>query len=138
MDGIGRTMPVTMAAFFIGSLSIIGLPPLGGSWSKWFLALGALEADRVIFVAVLMISSLLNVAYLMPIVVRAFFVAPAETDGGGHDTDDDHGSAAAGASTLKEAPIFCLIALCVTAAGSVLLFFLGDHIYDLLTPIVNP
>ena len=65
MDGIGRTMPVTMAAFFIGSLSIIGIPPLGGSWSKWFLALGALEADRVIFVAVLMISSLLNVAYLI-------------------------------------------------------------------------
>ena len=138
MDGIGRTMPVTMAAFFIGSLTIIGIPPLGGTWSKWFLALGAFEADRVILVAVLMISSLLNVAYLMPIVVRAFFVAPAETDGSGHDTDDEHRSATAGGSTINEAPIFCLIALCVTAAGSVLLFFFGDHIYDLLTPIVSP
>ena len=50
MAGIGRKMPVTMLAFLIGSLSIIGLPPLGGSWSKWTLALGALDAGYVIVV----------------------------------------------------------------------------------------
>ncbi len=154
MDGIGRTMPVTMAAFFIGSLSVIGLPPFGGAWSKWFLALGALEAERAIFVAVLMISSLLNVAYLMPIVARAFFVAPpqpapGENDvdgapgtalsaGGGHDTDEDRGSAATGPLRIKEAPIFCLVALCVTAACCLALFFFADDLYQLLTPIVTP
>ncbi len=139
MDGIGRTMPVTMAAFFIGSLSIIGIPPLGGSWSKWFLALGALEADRIVLVAVLMISSLLNIAYLMPIVARAFFFAPREADAG------DEGHATAGAETgasapgvIKEAPMFCLVALCLTAAGSVLLFFYADHLYRFLSPIVAP
>ncbi len=40
MDGIGRSMPFTFGAFFVGSLSVIGLPPAGGSWSKWYLALG--------------------------------------------------------------------------------------------------
>ena len=47
LDGIGWRMPFTMAAFFIGSLSIIGLPPLGGSWSKWFMALGAADAGAL-------------------------------------------------------------------------------------------
>ena len=47
MTGIGRKMPVTMLAFLVASLSIIGLPPLGGTWSKWTLALGALDAGHV-------------------------------------------------------------------------------------------
>ena len=57
MRGIGRRMPITLSAFFLGSLSVIGLPPFGGSWSKWFLALGAAEAHQGPLVAVLMISS---------------------------------------------------------------------------------
>ncbi len=78
MRGIGRKMPFTTAAFLLGSLSVIGLPPFGGSWSKWYLALGAAEAHQWPLVAVLMVSSLLNIAYLMPIVVRGFFFAPTE------------------------------------------------------------
>jgi len=69
MKGIGRVMPVTMFAFLIGSLSVIGLPPLGGAWSKYYLALGAVESGELVFVAVLMISSLLNIAYLLPVIV---------------------------------------------------------------------
>ena len=57
MNGIGRQMPFTMFAFFLGSLCIIGLPPMGGSWSKWYLAMGAIDAGQIIFVIVL-ISSL--------------------------------------------------------------------------------
>ena len=72
MTGIGRRMPVTMLAFLMASLSIIGLPPVG-AWSKWMLALGALDAGYVIVVGVLMLSSLLSVAYLLPIVARGFF-----------------------------------------------------------------
>ncbi len=141
MDGIGRTMPITMTAFFIGSLSVIGLPPFGGAWSKWFLALGALEAEQAIFVAVLMISSLLNVAYLMPIVARAFFVAPPESASGEDDGSGVSQGTALGANgglSIKEAPIFCLVALCATAAGCLALFFFADDLYQLLTPIVNP
>ena len=142
MRGIGRTMPITMTAFFIGSLSIIGLPPMGGAWSKWFLVLGALEAEQRVLVGVLLISSLLNVAYLMPIVARAFFVARPEPPLGEDNVagaPQDRGRPEAnGESSIKEAPVFCLVALCATAAGCLVLFFFADDLYQLLTPIVNP
>jgi multicomponent Na+:H+ antiporter subunit D len=120
MRGIGRTMPVTTFAFLLGSLSVIGLPPFGGAWSKWYLALGAAEADHVLLVAALMISSLLNIAYLLPIPIRGFFSAP-------DDTADD--------VQVKEAPLFCLVPLCFTAAGGVVLFFFVDKICELLAPL---
>ena len=62
LDGLGRAMPITMGAFLVASLSIIGLPPLGGSWSKWYLLLGALEAEQMLAVGALMLSSVLSVA----------------------------------------------------------------------------
>ena len=119
LDGIGRKMPLTMAAFFIASLSIIGLPPLGGAWSKWFIAVGALDSGYQFVVAVLMISSLLNVAYLIPIVMRAFFRAPADIR-------------PSEPVAIAEAPIFCVIPVCVTALGCLLLFFFADSIVDLI------
>lgn len=122
MRGIGRVMPVTTFAFLLGSLSIIGLPPFGGSWSKWYLALGAADAQQVALVAVLMISSLLNVAYLMPVVVRGFFCAPPEP----------------GTPAVKEAPMLCVVPLCITAVGCLVLFLLADEIYNLLVPIAGP
>jgi multicomponent Na+:H+ antiporter subunit D len=79
MVGIGRRMPVTMFAFLIGSLSVIGLPPTGGFISKWFLVLGTLEAQQPTMLFVLLGSSLLNAAYFLPIVYRAFFCAPEES-----------------------------------------------------------
>ena len=71
-------MPFTFAAFLIASISIIGLPPSGGSWSKWLLALGAAETGQVFLLATLMISSLLNIAYLIPIPILAFMVPKGE------------------------------------------------------------
>lgn len=117
MDGIGRRMPITVAAFGIGALSVIGLPPFGGAWSKYFLSLGAMDAGHAVFIAVFMISSLLNVAYLMPIVARGFFAG--SVDGGG----------------IREAPMFCVVPLCLTAFGCLLLFFFADELYALLAPI---
>jgi len=73
LDGLGPRMPLVFAAFFLGALSIIGIPPMGGSWSKFLLMMGALEAGMSIMVAVLAISSLLNVYYLLEPVFRAFF-----------------------------------------------------------------
>ena len=122
MGGIGRAMPFTMGAFLIASLSIIGLPPLGGLWSKWYIALGALQADEVAMVAVLMISSLLNVAYLLPIPVRAFFGKPAD------------GEAITG---WKEAPLPSLLAICFTALGCVALFFFPEPLYRLAQAILD-
>ena len=122
MRGIGRRMPITTFAFLLGSLSVIGLPPFGGSWSKWYLALGAAEDHHILLVAVLMISSLLNIAYLLPIPVRGFFLAPAD----GPERP-----------AVKEAPIFCLVPLCITAIGGLALFFFAEAVYELLTPIAR-
>jgi len=73
LDGQGREMPWVFAAFFIGALSIIGIPPLGGSWSKFILMVGAVEAGYIVILAVLGLSSLLNVYYLLEPLSRAFF-----------------------------------------------------------------
>jgi multicomponent Na+:H+ antiporter subunit D len=78
LDGLGRAMPWTFAAFLAAAISIIGLPPLGGTWSKWLLLLGTADAEHALMLAVLVVGSLLAVAYLMPIPVRAFLRPPAE------------------------------------------------------------
>jgi multicomponent Na+:H+ antiporter subunit D len=127
MQGLGRRMPFTFAAFFLASLSIIGLPPMGGAWSKWELALGAAETGQAILVAILMISSLLNVAYLIPVAMRAFLPAPGAADGGGHGGD--------GGWRIEEAPLFCVVPLCLTALGCVVLFFYADRLYAFLQPL---
>ena len=149
MRGLGRKMPITFACFLIGSLSIIGLPPFGGMWSKWYLALGAAETHQVVFVAVLMISSLLNVAYLVPIVVRGFFSAPEPDAHHAHHDEhhDDHSAGAAPGdaggpnnwkfSGFTEAPAACVGALAFTATGCVALFFYADAIFDFLLPLAK-
>ena len=121
MRGIGRAMPFTMGAFFIASLSVIGLPPLAGLWSKWYLALGTLQADELALLGVLMASSLLNVAYLLPIPIRAFFCKPAD------------GEAITG---IREAPWPSVAALMFTAMGCVVLFFYAEPLYRLANAIL--
>jgi len=113
-DGLGRRMPMTFAAFTIGALSIVGLPPFAGLWSKWYLVLATIEADRLLLLGVFIVSSLLNIAYLLVIPVRAFFLG----------TDD-------GSPGIKEAPRACLIAMGVTSAGCIILFVYPDFLYRL-------
>lgn len=76
MRGIGRRMPLTMLAFTLASLGMIGIPPLAGFVTKWYLGAGALEAHVPWVIAVLLASSLLNAAYLLPIVYDAWFRSP--------------------------------------------------------------
>lgn len=105
LGGIGRAMPWTMAAFTIGTLSMIGVPPTIGFVSKWYIFLGALDMRHYVAIATLIISTLLNAAYLLPIIKSAYFgtaAAPIE-----------HG----------EAPKSMVWAMAITAAGTVLLFF---------------
>jgi multicomponent Na+:H+ antiporter subunit D len=78
LDGIGRQMPLTMGAFAIGAMGIAGTPPICGFISKWYLAMGALEAKEVVFLFVLLISALLDVAYFFPIIYNSFFKSPKE------------------------------------------------------------
>ena len=124
MQGLGRVMPFTFVAFLIGALSIIGLPPLGGSWSKWLLMVGAADAGQQIMIGVLMVSSLMNVAYLLPLVGRGFFL-PAAPD----DPLKDSG--------IKEAPLLVVAPPMMTAIGCVLLFFYAGGLQNFLLPIVG-
>ncbi len=78
MAGIGRKLPWTMGAFFVGSLSMIGVPPASGFVSKWYLALGSIEAGEAAFLVVLLVSSVLNAAYFLPVSYIAFFGADSE------------------------------------------------------------
>ena len=122
MRGLGRTMPLTFAAFFIGSLSIIGVPPAGGAWSKWFLGLGTLEAGQLGLLATLMVSSLLSLVYLLEIPVRAFFSKPP--------ADAHHHEG------IHEAPWPSLVAIVITALATLALFVWPDPFYDLMTMVV--
>jgi multicomponent Na+:H+ antiporter subunit D len=125
MKGLGKKMPVTMMAFFIGSLSIIGLPPLGGFISKWNLVLGSLEAGQIPILVVLLTSSLLNAAYFLPIVYQAFF-AEADTS----EEPNDSGK-------IQEAPLLAIVPPVVTAIGSIVLFFYPGVFLDLVNMVVG-
>lgn len=124
MDGLGRVMPVTYGAFFIGALSIIGLPPLGGSWSKWYLMLGAAETGHVIMIGVLMLSSLLNVVYLLGPIARGFYL-PAGTSGTREAVE------------ISEAPFWCVAPPVFAALGCIVLFFFAGDIQAFLEPITQ-
>jgi len=130
MRGIGRQMPLTMIAFFIGSLSIIGLPPTAGTWSKWFLLMGSIDTEQYIIMLALMISSLLNIAYLIPIPFYAFF--PNSSTNDATDTDSSLAS-----TQIKEAPPASLIAIIITTLGCLLLFIYPQPLYELAAAIVE-
>lgn len=117
MAGIGRKMPWTMGAFAIGALSMIGLPPTAGFVSKWYVLSGALQSQQMVAVAVITLSTLLNAAYFLPILHSAFF---------GRADDDDHHHHGHG-----EAPLPSVLALCLTAAGTIALFVLPDQVLTL-------
>jgi multicomponent Na+:H+ antiporter subunit D len=78
LDGVGRKMPFTMGAFALASLGLAGLPPMGGFLSKWYLVLGAYEAEQYLAAAIMAFGGLFTAAYLFPVVYRAFFRGPAE------------------------------------------------------------
>ncbi len=123
MSGLGRIMPITYISFLIGALSIIGLPPLGGSWSKWLLVMGAADTGQWVMIAVLMVSSLLNVAYLLSIVGRGFFLPNPALPAG---------------AKIAEAPVLCWLPPALTALGCIILFFIAGDILNFLSPIVAP
>ncbi|MES1948520.1 NADH dehydrogenase (quinone) [Salinisphaera sp. C84B14] len=118
LDGLGYAMPITFTAFFIASVSLIGIPPMGGIWSKWYLMEGAADSGHIAIIMVLALSSLLNIVYLLEIPTRAFFHNPRP------DTP----------RSWHEAPWACVIPLSITAAGCIVWFFYPLPLLKLLAP----
>jgi len=113
LDGIGRQMPLTMGAFAIAAIGLSGIPPMSGFISKWFLCLGALEANQIIFLFVFMTSAMLDVAFFFPIIYNSFFKKPL-------DDVTPH---------FDEAPMFMVIPLVITALLSIVFGIVPDAFF---------
>lgn len=117
MSGIARRMPWTMLAFSIGALSLIGVPPMAGFISKWYLAVGSMQAGEIPLLMVLLASTVLNAAYFLPILYKAYFEDPPE--GEPHSGE------------RQEAPYTMVVPLLLTAAGTVLVGLFPDYFVTL-------
>ena len=138
MRGIGRQMPLTMFAFFIASLSIIGVPPTGGTWSKWYLMMGTIETEQFVLMVILMLSSLLNIAYLLPIPFHAFFpnLMSFKVSTNFINSADSSGNKLSGFK-IEEAPLPSLIAIVVTTLGCLTLFIYPQPLFELATAVLT-
>jgi len=139
LHGIGRRMPWTMTAFAIAALSMIGLPPTIGFVSKWFMLSGAMSASSTfgssVAVTAIVISTLLNATYFLPIVYHAFFSAERINDGQVNSHEVVHGDEVVHGRdevlSHGDAPLPMRIALIFTAGLTLLLFFLADSLLSL-------
>jgi formate hydrogenlyase subunit 3/multisubunit Na+/H+ antiporter MnhD subunit len=122
LAGIGRQMPITMTAFTIGAIGMCGAPPVAGFLSKWYLCLGAVDSGHLIFLGVILTSSLLDVLYFFPIVKTAFF-----------DATPDQAEIRNPGSPVKEWQrplyLFMVIPLAITALFSILFCFFPGMFY---------
>jgi len=129
LSSIGKKMPWTMVAFFIASLSMIGVPPAAGFTSKWYLALGSIEAKEIPILVVLLVSTVLNAAYFLPITYKAFFekedvsTLPAHSDHGHHEE-------------IREIPMV-VVPLVVTAIISLLIGIFPDYFLNLAREVIR-
>ena len=121
LRGIGRRMPVTMTAFTIGALSMIGVPPTAGFVSKWYILAGAFQADNYVALATIIVSTALNAAYFLPIIYLAWFEKDNTPPG------KEHG----------EAPFAAVLALTITAALTIAFFIYSAPAYQLESQLVK-
>ena len=121
LAGIGRRMPITMAAFTIGALSMIGVPPTAGFVSKWFILGGAFQAENYFAIFTIIVSTVLNAMYFLPIIYFAWLAPPAP------GVDMNHG----------EAPKAILLALAVTSTLTIVFFFFNQPLLDLESQLVE-
>ena len=121
MRGLGKRMPLVFIAFFIASLSIIGIPPLAGDWPKYELMQGAADAGLDYVPYVLILSSLLNIAYLLPIPILALMPPPGSGEPAAYKRPGG-------------APMLTVAAPCFTALLCFLMFFTIGPMSDFLEP----
>ena len=123
-----RRMPFTMAAFVIAALSVIGIPPTCGFFSKWYLILGAIDASQWVFVAVLLVSSLLNVILFFRVIEHAYLEPDEEHAGGGSEL----------AITIEEAPLSMLVPILIATAGIMVFGVLSGKIISTIIQFAVP
>ena len=129
LNGIGKKMPWTMAAFTIATLSMIGIPPVSGFVTKWYLVIGSLERHSVSVLAVLLASSFLNAAYFVPIIYKAYFVDnDLDTRHSNLDGQNNEG--------VKEIPLM-VVPLILTAIVSVVLGLYPDFIVQIAESVIR-
>jgi multicomponent Na+:H+ antiporter subunit D len=120
LAGLGKRMPWTMGAFTIAAISMIGIPPAAGFFSKWYLVLGSIEANNWIFAAVILVSSLLGAVYFFRVLDKVY-TAPPENDGI--------------VVAAKDPPLGMLLPMVTLAIGTILLGLINVLI---VTNILNP
>jgi multicomponent Na+:H+ antiporter subunit D len=123
LQGLYRKMPVTMAAFTIGALSMIGVPPTAGFFSKWYLILGAIDAGRYHFMAALLVSSLVNAILFFKVIEIAYFEPKVDLHGGEAEK-----------VVIDEAPLTMLVPLIIVA---ICLIVIGLYSGDIVTNIIQ-
>jgi len=127
LPGLFRKMPFTMGAFVIGAMSIIGVPPTCGFFSKWYLIAGAISAGRYDFMAALLFSSLISVVLFF----RVFEISYYEPFGDSHGHDDRSGG-------IDEAPVTMVVPLLMVAAILILLGLYTDYIVNHIVQFAIP
>ena len=123
LQGLYKKMPVTMTAFTVGALSMIGVPPTAGFFSKWYLILGAIDAGRYHFMAALLFSSLVNAILFFKIIEIAYFEPKVDHHGG--ETEK---------VIIDEAPFSMLVPLIIVA---LCLIVIGLYSGDIVTNIIQ-
>jgi multicomponent Na+:H+ antiporter subunit D len=122
LKGLFRKMPFTMGAFVIGALSIIGVPPTCGFFSKWYLISGAIQAGHYGFVVALLFSSLVNVILFFRVFEISYYEPFSDHHGHGHH-----------AESMAEAPLTMLLPLLIVAVGLVLVgIYTGDIVNQII------
>jgi multicomponent Na+:H+ antiporter subunit D len=143
---MSRSMPVTMGAFLLGALSMIGIPPTAGFFSKWYLILGALDNQQWIYIAVIIVSSLLNAVYFFRVIEQAYLrkadvneKADADKKIDGKEKADESGSEQiTAAKSEPELPYVMLVPIVVLGAGILLLGIWNSAIVNDLLYYVLP
>jgi multicomponent Na+:H+ antiporter subunit D len=123
LAGLYKKMPVTMAAFTVGALSMIGVPPTAGFFSKWYLILGAIDAGKYHFMAALLVSSLVNAILFFRVIEIAYF-----------EPKVDHHGGEAEKIAIDEAPFSMLMPLIIVALS---LIVIGLYSGDIVTNIIQ-
>lgn len=118
LSGVGRRMPLTCAAFSVAAVGMIGIPPMVGFVSKWYLAAGAVDAGQYWVLVVLLVSSLLNAAYFFPIIYRMWWGTPDESAATNSHTKSPDGA-------RFEAPLPMLLPALATAISCVVVGLLA-------------